>query len=134
MAIKFFMPMNPPTVTAQMHKVNHQTGKFYDPPELKAAKAKLEAHLAQHLPEAVVFAGAVELRVCWCFPAGTSHKDGSWKITKPDTDNLQKALKDCMTRVGFWTDDALVCCEIVQKRWALTPGIMISIRELDDAA
>ena len=45
---EFFMPMKPPTTTAQQHKV---TGShFYDPPEVKAAKAKLEGHLAKHIP------------------------------------------------------------------------------------
>ena len=32
--------------------------------------------------------------------------DGEYRTTKPDTDNLQKLLKDCMTATGFWTDDA----------------------------
>ena len=39
--IEFFMPMIPPTVTQQEHKVtvSRKTGRvvFYDPPELKAA-------------------------------------------------------------------------------------------------
>ena len=43
----------------------------------------------------------------WCFPKG-KHSDGEYKATKPDTDNLQKMLKDVMTEVGFWKDDALV--------------------------
>ena len=30
------------------------------------------------------------------------------EVTKPDTDNLQKLLKDCMTKCGFWKDDAQV--------------------------
>ena len=25
-----------------------------------------------------------------------------WKTSKPDTDNLIKMLKDCMTRTGYW--------------------------------
>ena len=58
------------------------------------------------------------------------HKDGEYRITKPDTDNLQKMLKDCMTLVGFWKDDALVASEITEKFWAKTPGIYIRIEEL----
>ena len=42
MKIEFFLPMIPPTVTQQEHKVvvSKKTGKsrFYDPPELKAAR------------------------------------------------------------------------------------------------
>ena len=38
---EFFMPMKPPTVTQQEHKVTAIGGKpiFYDPPELQAARA-----------------------------------------------------------------------------------------------
>ena len=43
---------------------------------------------------------------------------------------LQKLLKDCMTTVGFWKDDALVASEIVEKFWARIPGIYIKIEEL----
>ena len=58
------------------------------------------------------------------------HKDGEPMANKPDTDNLQKLLKDCMTKVGFWKDDALVCREIVEKFWADIPGIYIRIKEM----
>lgn len=132
MITEFFMAMVPPTITQQEHKVAVINGKpeFYDPPELKVARQKLEAFLSRHLPEQQ-FTGAVELVVKWCFPRG-SHADGEYRITKPDTDNLQKLLKDCMTKVGFWKDDALVCREIVEKFWAEIPGIYIRISELEE--
>ena len=88
-------------------------------------------HLCKHKPYKPI-EGAVELTVMWLFPKGKSHKHGEWRITKPDTDNLQKMLKDCMTRVGFWNDDAQVVSERVQKRWSAEPtGIYIEIRELE---
>ena len=49
-----------------------------------------------------------------CCPA-EGRPDGSWRTSKPDTDNLEKALKDEMTRLHFWHDDAQVCSEIVEK-------------------
>lgn len=49
---------------------------------------------------------------------------------KPDTDNLQKLLKDCMTARGFWKDDAQVASEICEKFWAERPGIYICVEEL----
>lgn len=131
----FFIPMNPPTVTHQEHKVHIVTGKpvFYDPPELKVARAKLEAHLAKFKPDAPA-TGPVLLMVKWCFPLKGKHQNGEWKTTKPDTDNLQKLLKDCMTKVGFWNDDAQVACEIIEKFWAKVPGIAISIEEMEVSA
>lgn len=129
--IEFFMPMIPPTATAQEHKVAVRNGKLvvYDPPEVKEARAKLIAGLASHIPDAPIEVG-VRLIVKWCFPRKGRYKDGEYRTTKPDTDNLQKLLKDCMTRLRFWKDDALVCSEIVEKFWAETPGIYIGILPL----
>lgn len=131
METEFFMAMkNPPTVTHQEHKVAVINNKpvFYEPEELKAARAKLMAHLGSHVPDNE-YAGAVQLVTKWCFPRG-KHRDGEYRTTKPDTDNLQKLLKDCMTAVGFWKDDAQVASEICEKFWAEVPGIYIRIDEL----
>ncbi len=129
--LQFFLPMIPPTVTAQEHKVTVKNGKpvFYDTPELKNARAKLTAHLARFAPEQPFECG-VRLIVKWCFPK-CSHKNGEYRTTKPDTDNLQKLLKDCMTACGFWRDDCLVASEIVEKFWADNAGIFIGIEVLE---
>jgi Holliday junction resolvase RusA-like endonuclease len=126
---EFFMGMIPPTCTHQEKQVNWKTKTFYEPAELKAARAKLMAHLGQHIPEKK-YTSAVRLVTKWCFPITGKHQDGEYKTTKPDTDNLQKLLKDCMTDVGFWTDDALVASEITEKFWASVPGIYIKIEEV----
>ena len=126
--MEFFMSMIPPTVTHQEKKVTIRNGKpiFYEPSELKNARSKLEAGLLRFKPDTQIQSG-IRLTVKWLFPMGTKHVNGEYRITKPDTDNLQKMLKDCMTRCGFWKDDALVCSEIVEKFWAETPGIYIKI-------
>lgn len=130
--MKFFVDMVPPTVTAQEHKVRTGSGKpvFYAPPELADAREKLAAYVGQHRPPQPL-GGAVGLIVVWCFPRG-GHPDGAWRVTKPDTDNLQKLLKDVMTELGFWLDDAQVCWETVQKRWAARCGIYIEVEALTD--
>lgn len=133
MTTEFFMPMHPPTVTAQEHRVTMVGGRphFYDPPEIKEARAKLQAHMARYAPKKP-YTKAVRLIVKWCFPLRGRHRDGDWKTSRPDTDNLQKLLKDTMTRLGFWKDDAQVCSELCEKFWAKMPGIYIGITELDD--
>ncbi len=130
MRLKFFMPMEPPTATHQKKKVRVVKGKpiFYEPPEVADAREKLLSHLSKHVPTRKL-AGPVELIVKWCFPRGR-HKDGEWRTTKPDTDNLNKLLKDCMTELGYWTDDAQAVSEVCQKFWAEVPGIFIRVREL----
>ena len=129
----FFIAIDPPTSTAQMKQVRVVKGKpvFYDPPAVKAARNMLSAHLAIHRPDKPM-SGPVSLRVLWLFPRGKHHKNGEWRISKPDTDNLQKLLKDCMTRCGFWKDDAQVISEAVEKRWADDPcGLYIEVNELE---
>ena len=122
--------MLPPTATHQEQAVRVVKGKpvFYDPPELKAARAKLTAHLAGRRPERPM-EGAVRLAAKWCFPRGR-HGDGEYRITRPDTDNLQKLLKDCMTELKFWKDDAQVASEICEKFWAEVPGIYVWAEEI----
>ncbi|MEA4999282.1 MAG: RusA family crossover junction endodeoxyribonuclease [Candidatus Limiplasma sp.] len=129
--MQFFCPMQPPTTTAQMHQVSVVNGKphFYDPPEVAAARAKLLSAICQHMPPAPMD-GAVSLLVKWCFPAAGGHRDGEYRTTKPDCDNLQKLLKDVMSQCGFWRDDAQVCREIVEKFWANIPGIYIRVEAL----
>mgnify|MGYP002686059653 CR=1 FL=1 len=128
--IEFFMPMIPPTATHQLKQVQVVNGKprFYEPAAVKAARAKLTAHLAGHRPPEPMD-GPLSLMVKWCFPA-KDKTNGSWRTSRPDTDNLNKLLKDCMTALGFWHDDAQVAQEIIEKFWADLPGIYIRINKL----
>lgn len=131
MEIEFFMPMIPPTVTHQEKRITAKNNKpiVYEDERLKDARQKLTAHLSQHrISQPLV--GAVRLMVKWCFPIAAKHKHGEYKTTKPDTDNLQKLLKDVMTKLGFWKDDALVCSEIVEKFYSDVPGIYIRLEEI----
>lgn len=129
--VEFFLPMIPPTVTHQEKAVRVVNGRpvFYEPPELKTARAKLTAHLAGRRPEEPL-RGAVRLVVKWCFPLCGKHHDGEYRTSRPDTDNLQKLLKDCMTAAGFWRDDAQVASEVAEKFWAEIPGIYICAEEI----
>lgn len=132
MTTEFFMPMKKvPTVTHQTKKVRVVNGKpmFYESADLKAARSKLMAHLGQHVPKKK-YTGPVRLITKWCFPITEKHTDGEYKYTRPDTDNLQKLLKDCMTDCGYWKDDALVVSEITEKFWANVPGIYIKIEAI----
>ena len=131
--MEFFLQIVPPTATAQEKKVTVVNGNpiFYDPAPVKAAKKLLTGSLIAHRPNEPL-QGPVSLNVVWLFPRGKAHKHGEWRVTKPDTDNLQKLLKDCMTKCGFWKDDAQVVRETVEKRWSDEPaGIFIEVTELE---
>jgi len=130
--MQFFMPMKPPTATAQEREVvvgKNGKPRFFDPPALEDARAKLTAHLAQHRPDAP-FTGPLRVLTKWCFPRIKRAKHGQWKDTRPDTHNLNKMLYDIMTKLGFWKDDAQVVSEINEKFWSDKPGIFIQIEEL----
>nr|WP_281548784.1 RusA family crossover junction endodeoxyribonuclease [Alistipes onderdonkii] len=132
MALEFFLGGSPPTITHQHQQVTVRKGKpvFYEPDRLKAARQQLTWQLKIHRP-AVPLTGPVRLLTKWCFPLNTKHKiDGEYKTTRPDTDNLQKLLKDVMTDVGFWEDDAQVASEIIEKFYARIPGIYIRVEQL----
>lgn len=127
--MKFFLLLDPPTVTAQQNKITLVNKKpvFYKPEKLKQARSTIIKHLKPFKPKEPI-EGPIELNVIWRFPKGKKHKHHEWRITKPDTDNLEKMLKDCMTEVGFWLDDAQVAVEHVEKVWTDEPsGIAIEI-------
>jgi Holliday junction resolvase RusA-like endonuclease len=119
----------PPRSTAQMKKVSviHGRPHFYEPPKVKEAKAWLRNHLAVYAPDEP-FEGAVELYVLWAYH--TNKKKPAWKTTRPDTDNLVKMLKDVMTELGYWNDDAQVCYETSSKIVSCNPELYIEVKEL----
>lgn len=127
----FFLSMIPPSVTQQEHKVGKRKDGsiyFYEDRELKEARLDLRKRLAA--VDHSTIDGPVRLLVKWLFPKG-KHENGTYKTTKPDTDNLNKMLKDEMTRTGFWLDDAQVASEIIEKFWADVPGIYIEVSRLE---
>ncbi len=130
--MKIFLLLDPPTITAQENKVAIIKNKpiFYKPEKLRQARNELIKHLLPFKPDKPM-EGPIRLEVIWRFPKGKTHRHFEWKVTKPDTDNLEKMLKDCMTEVGFWIDDAQVVVEHVEKLWSDEPcGISIEIEVL----
>lgn len=130
MVTEFFLYMIPPTKTHQEKQVTVVNGKpvFYEPPELKAVRAKFRAHLSKHVPEQK-YTGAIRLITKWCYPRG-KHKDGEWKKTKPDTHNMVKLPVDVMQELGYFSNDAIIASEVIEKFWAEVPGIYVRIEEL----
>lgn len=125
----FFLNMNPPTKTYQEHRIGKsQHGKtyVYEDRELKEVRMNYRNKLLKVAPDTPM-TGAIRLVVKFLFPIKGKHKDGEYKTSKPDTDNLNKMLKDEMTKAGFWKDDAQVASEIIEKFWAEVPGIYVKV-------
>ena len=140
--IEFFLPMIPPTVTQQEHEFKIVKGRVvvYDPPRLKEARQKFmglllaQKHRMPGWDFIFPLEGPLRLVTKWIWPCdyivGEMHADGEWKVTKPDTDNLIKLFKDCMTRTHYWGDDAQVCSEITEKFFGDKPGIYVRVEQI----
>lgn len=131
MTIEFFMPMVPPTVTAQEQQIHVVHGKpvVHDTQEIAAAREKLRAHLARHRP-AQPLDGPLRLITKWLWPCTGKHKNGQWRDTKPDWDNISKLLCDAMAAEGFFVNDSRITSGMVEKFWADVPGIYVRLEEL----
>jgi Holliday junction resolvase RusA-like endonuclease len=130
--MRFKLKMNPPTATAQQKGERICGGyiRHYKKKNVAQAEAILRDALLPYVPAEPIEGEPISLWVCWMFPypkSAKKHQPGSSraKITRPDGDNLNKMLKDVMTDMGFWKDDALIYAELVQKVYSDEPGIMI---------
>lgn len=129
----FFLAGDPPTVTAQERRIGKRKDGsiyIYEDRGLKEVRMQLRARLSKVAPKDPMD-GPLRLVVKWMFPNGR-HRNGTYKTTKPDTDNLNKMLKDEMTKAGFWKDDAQVASEIIEKFWSNEPGIFVEVQRLED--
>jgi len=134
--IKFFVPIIPPTATAQQKQFVKRGAKTiaYDPPALKEARAKLQAHLPpaeKQKPKGQ----AIQVVQKWIWPSPKTYPPGThYRTTRPDVDNLAKALIDCMTKAGYWCDDAQISSLVVEKFYSDTapPGIFVQISTLTE--
>lgn len=130
--MQFFIPMKKiPTATDQEKGINTKTKQIYLKPEAKAARAKLRAFLSEHVPDQPIEKAPIRVKTIWCFPVTRGHWSGEPKITKPDTQNMNKALYDVMTELGFWDDDARICEEHGFKCYSDTPGLFIEISKIE---
>lgn len=130
---EFILFVEPPTTTHQQKKVRVVGGhpQFYEPANLKAARKLYMEALKKYIP-LVPYEGPIKLCTTYYFKTKT-YKDNTWKTSKPDTDNIVKLLKDCMTESGFWKDDALVCVDVIRKKWTRGDGFIdVTIEELEE--
>jgi len=136
--ISFFVPGIPkaqPRPRAFARKIlGKWTARVYEAGSAEEWKSAIALAARAHLPKPL--AGA-EITITFWMPRPKSHfgKNGlkqnarSWPTTKPDLDNLVKAVIDTLTKLGFWRDDSCVCAVHAIKLYAtpLQAGASISI-------
>lgn len=116
MKIDFCENFTIPSATPQQRKLG---GKGTHPTAgLKLARATWQALLEKHRPPKPMQREA-KLYVMLTYHTSDPRKDGKPKTTRPDGDNLLKAIKDAATKAGWWRDDAIVFLEYILRRWTL---------------
>ena len=123
--MEFKLKMIPPTATAQQ-KGERVVGGYihhYKKKNVAAAEAILRDALLPYVPAEPITDRPIVFWALWQFPypkSAKKHLPGTYRLksTRPDTDNLNKLLKDVMTDMGFWKDDALIACEIIEKMYS----------------
>lgn len=129
--MQFFLPMdNIPKGTHQMKQVNFKSRTIYDAESVQQARKLYMNRLLPLIPEKPL-EGALRLVTKWCYPIG-DHQQGTYKTTRPDTDNLIKLFKDCLMAAGFFYDDAQIASEITEKFWAEPCGIYVELYGLEE--
>ena len=130
--IEFFVPLrtiNDTTLQEQKTGVNKKTRKpyKYDTDAIKSLRQDYIAWFGLYAPEEPL-TGAVSLTVVWQYPR-EDHYQMEPKTSRPDTDNMVKLLKDQMTKLRFWEDDAQVYREQLVKVYADPSGIYVKVEE-----
>jgi Holliday junction resolvase RusA-like endonuclease len=62
------------------------------------------------------------------FACKNAKKWGTPHVVRPDKDNLEKAVLDCLVKAGVLKDDSLVCDGSFRKIWAERGALDVSIR------
>lgn len=76
----------------------------------------------------------LQIPASWSKKKQQQARDGLVKpTTKPDIDNVEKAIFDGLNNV-VWKDDVQVCGVSKRKRYSDTPGVYVEITPLEDAA
>ena len=123
-------------IPGEPYRKTHQSGthigqgRTYKDAGLREVESRLMEALKPNAPSAP-WNGPIQLAVNFGYETRNVLKDREPKITKPDTDNLMKTLKDCMTACGFWWDDAQVAEEFASKFWTIQPRITIVVSKME---
>lgn len=106
----------PPTKTAQQKRVAFINKKaiFYNSKEQKKQNAFFISEINKQKGNFETLNQGIEIEIKFYFKK-KSAKDLMPKITRPDLDNLAKALIDCFVKAGVIEDDGLVYKLVLEK-------------------
>lgn len=137
MKIKLEFDVKP--MAKQSFRTTRTGNKYLDPSVIKYRKAIRNMAIAQmRNQKAERIEGAVNMNIVYAFrrPQSLSKKERNEidngkivpKTTKPDIDNLTKAILDALNGI-VWKDDAQVTQINIQKVWSAKDQIEVEIWE-----
>jgi Holliday junction resolvase RusA-like endonuclease len=138
--ISFFAPGDPKGQPRPRAFSRGGHARVFDPGTAEGWKSAVAVAAKPHIP-AQPIAGAVYVTLDFYFRRPKSHyrtgkragelRDDAPEVflSKPDADNLAKAVLDAMTTIGFWKDDAQVWNLSVSKRYDRDgrPGVCVEV-------
>jgi len=131
--IDFRIDLIPPTSTSQQKRAVALPGKgirFFKTKAQQQAENNYMALVYPHRPPEPM-QGPVSLSICFTFPWRKSEPKKNRvngcrpHETRPDVDNIAKALIDVMGASGFWRDDAQIAEMHLKKQWGDKVGIQV---------
>lgn len=131
--VEFFEPMRLPDTTHNaLEPGRRKDGSpcIRKSERLRRAEAKWEAHLGRHVPDEPL-AGPLAMEVRYCYEPDRCHPEGTPKDTPPDTDNLDKVVRDAMGRLGYFAvGDQQIATGMSTKAYSRPEGVYVRIYEI----
>jgi len=130
--IEFSLPLLP--VPKQSTRFGN--GRAYQKDRIKENARALGLLMRQWRPSKPL-CGPVRLILTLRYPWRHSEpqkrrKRSRWKFTAPDSDNLQKQVKDVLQAVGFVRNDGQICWTECRKLWTDQEGTDVVLEEIDE--
>lgn len=134
--ITFFVPGSPEPQPRVRAYVRGRHARVYDPGNADNWKRTVAIYAKPNrLKEPLL--GPIEMELEFFLQRPKSHFGSKglkasaplWPTSRPDVDNLAKAVMDALKDTVLYRDDAQIVSLLVQKRYSLaTPGCAITIR------
>lgn len=92
--------------------------RVYTPDTADAWKAEVRRAALAKCPTPEPLRGPLSVKLTFHMPRPKSRKGDVWHSSRPDADNLAKAVLDAMGDAGIWGDDAQVAWLSAKKLYA----------------
>jgi Holliday junction resolvase RusA-like endonuclease len=136
--VEFFVPGQP--VGKGRPRIGRVAGhaRMFTPEKTVSYESTVKLFASRAMAGRALIEGAVrvEMLIACQIPASWSQKKqasaaagGVLPTTKPDVDNVEKALFDAMNGV-VWKDDVQVVSVVKDKRYSPLPGVTVTVEEI----